>query len=253
MSWLRAMGRLTGVRGYFRFLSTVVLLATGSARAADGPFEWVLHDGLEPDQVRHLEVALQEARPRVLAGLGLEDVPSVHVQIWADEEAYQAVMKETFGSRAPGSRGYITGNQEVRLLYHTMLSAQREAVHEFTHVASLHVNPDFANNPRWLWEAVAIYLAGEYVSPQQSGLFGDDRCPSLELLNSPFDRGGTIYSAGYLLGDFIDKTWGRETFLQLIKNNGDVGASLELSDEVFEQRWCTYVRQTYGSEHAAER
>ena len=31
------------------------------------------------------------------------------------------------------------------------------AVHEFAHGVSLHVNPRFGNNPRWLWEAVAIY------------------------------------------------------------------------------------------------
>ena len=59
--------------------------------------------------------------------------------------------------RFPGSRGYVTGDNELRLLYHRRLSAQKEAVHEFAHVVSMYVNSTIPNNPRWLWEAVALY------------------------------------------------------------------------------------------------
>ena len=36
-------------------------------------------------------------------------------------------------------------------------------VHEFAHCVSLQVNPRIANNPRWLWESVAIYESRQSV------------------------------------------------------------------------------------------
>ena len=39
-------------------------------------------------------------------------------------------------------------------------------VHEFAHCASMRVNPAIANNPRWLWETVALYEAGQIVDPR---------------------------------------------------------------------------------------
>lgn len=205
-------------------------------------FEWVLHDGLEMQDVAHLQTALNNNFAAVLTSLELTQLPIVTIQIWRDETSYQDAMEIALGSRAPGSRGYITGPQEVRLLYHTMLSAQKEAVHEFVHAATLTLNPEFGNNPRWLWEAVAQYLAGELVDPKTSSLFAEDRCPSLETLNSPFDRGGSIYRSGYLLGDFIVQTWGKAALTELIRQNGATDSVLGLSEAAFQRHWCTFVQ-----------
>lgn len=208
-------------------------------------FEWVLHDGLESRDVGHLHVALNESYPAILNALELSELPVIKVQVWRDETNYQDAMEGALGSRAPGSRGYITGPQDVRLLYHTMLSAQKEAVHEFVHAATLTLNPEFGNNPRWLWEAAAQYLAGEFVDPKTGNLFADGQCPSLETLNSPFDRGGAIYRSGYLLGDYVVQTWGRAALPELIRLNGDTGAAFDQSIESFESQWCAYVQTRY--------
>ncbi|WP_282073328.1 hypothetical protein, partial [Janibacter hoylei] len=82
------------------------------------------------------------------------------------------------------------------------------AVHEFVHVATLNLEPDFGNNPRWLWEAVALYLANEFVDPRSTEIMQDQKCPSLQQLDAPFDNGGAIYEAGYLLIQFIETKWG---------------------------------------------
>lgn len=208
-------------------------------------FEFILHDGLSARDVAHLQRALSDSKPAVLAALGLDEMPSVIVQVWLDEAAYQDAMKQTLGMRAPGSRGYVTGNNEVRLLFHKMLSAQREAVHEFVHAATLTLNPDFGNNPRWLWEATAQYLAGEFVDPKTVEQFQGGQCPSLETLNSPFDRGGSIYFSGYLLGEFIVSNWGAALLPQLVSANGDVETIFGITESEFQAGWCDFVRQKY--------
>lgn len=213
---------------------------------ADGDdFEFVLHDGLLPTNVQHLNDALIAHYGHVLDALEIARHPTVTVQVWSDEEAYQTAMFDALGMRAPGSRGYITGPQEIRLLLHTKSTAQREAVHEFVHAASLMVNPSFGNNPRWLWEAVAQYVAGERVDPKISPVFADGTCPTLKTLNSAFDRGGSIYVSGYLLGDFIATSWGASALPQLIRLNGDTKAVLGLDDTQFETAWCEYVQSRY--------
>jgi len=215
--------------------------------AADSPaaFEFILHDDLSEFDVAHIRTALTDNRPTVLAALGLVQMPTVTVQVWHDETRYQDAMEATLGMRAPGSRGYVTGASEIRLLRHQQLSAQREAVHEFVHAATLTLNPDFGNNPRWFWEAVAIYLAEESVDPRTVEQFRGGQCPSLATLNSPFDRGGSIYSSGYLLGEFIDTNWGASSLPALVSSNGNIEAELGITETEFETRWCTFVQEKY--------
>ena len=208
-------------------------------------FNFILHDGLSESDIVHIQMALTEKRPAVLAALGLAQMPTVTVQIWHDETRYQDAMESTLGMRAPGSRGYVTGATEIRLLRHQQLSAQREAVHEFAHAATLTLNPDFGNNPRWLWEAAAIYLAGEFVDPRVVEQFRGNQCPSLATLNSPFDRGGSIYSSGYLLGEFIVTQWGVSSLPDLVSSNGNTEAVLNVSETEFEDRWCAFVQEKY--------
>lgn len=208
-------------------------------------FEFILHDDLSESDVAHIRTALTDNQPAVLAALGLEQMPTVTVQIWLDETRYQDAMEVTLGMRAPGSRGYVTGASEIRLLRHQQLSAQREAVHEFVHAATLTLNPDFGNNPRWLWEAVAIYLAEEFVDPRTVEQFRGGLCPSLATLNSPFDRGGSIYSSGYLLGEFIDTKWGASSLPALVNSNGNTEVVLGITENEFEARWCDFVQEKY--------
>jgi len=63
-----------------------------------------------------------------------------------------------------------------------MNSAQRAAVHEIVHVATLNFNPNIGDNPRWLWESVPLYLAGEFVDPKKRSEFADRQCSSIEKL-----------------------------------------------------------------------
>lgn len=213
--------------------------------SSEDAFVFIVHDGLELSEVAHIEEALEQNYERVLHAFDLNEMPQITVQIWKDEEAYQAAMEEAFGSRAPGSRGYAYGDRELRLLYHEMPSAQQEAVHEFVHNVSLNVNPSIGNNPRWLWEAVAIYYSGQVVAPTESRAFSAGQCPSPDALNSPFDRGGVIYDSGYTLMEFVAQGWSEAAIIELVHTNADTRLVLGLEPETFVSQWCAYVQGAY--------
>ena len=62
--------------------------------------------------------------------------------------------------KCPGATGYVTGREQARILFTSAAETESVAVHEFAHIVSLFVVPNFANNPRWLWESVAINESG---------------------------------------------------------------------------------------------
>ena len=208
-------------------------------------FEFVLHDTVAMSDVEEIKIALDRADGPILDFLAVNDVPTVTIEVWNDEEPYQQTMEQTFGSRAPGSRGYVYGPETVPILLTGQPGDQSNAVHEFVHAVTLHMNPGFGNNPRWVWEAVAQYLAGEVPSPKAARHFENGNCPTLETLSSPFDRGGKIYESGYLLGDFIVQLGGQAALNELIFNEGDISTTLSLSEAEFEAGWCEFARSYF--------
>ncbi|MFK7958870.1 MAG: hypothetical protein AB8B96_22460 [Lysobacterales bacterium] len=109
------------------------------------------------------------------------------------------------------------------------------------HALSLQVNSDFGNNPRWLWEGVAQYLAGERRDTDQESLAARP-CPGLTELSGAFDGGGTIYHYGFAIADFIERTWGYGSVLALIRNNGNIESVLRISEQRFDQLWCHHLK-----------
>ena len=180
--------------------------------------------------------------PRVVNGLGLASLPIITVRIWQDEAAYFDTLTQYFGVRYAAT-GYITGPTELRVLAGPTLPTT--ATHEFIHAATMSVNPSFANNPRWLWEAVALYENGEFVHPQTIPYLASGTFPTLQQLNADPNAGRQIYEVGYVLGEFIVSTWSRDTYLQLIRANGDIARVLGVSPAEFESAWRAFVRRRY--------
>ena len=109
------------------------------------------------------------------------------------------------------------------------------------------LNASFANNPRWLWETVALYENGEFVHPRTIPYLVSGAFPTLQQLNVDPNGGRQIYEVGYLLGEFIVSTWGRPAYLRLILSNGDVASVLGVSAANFESAWRAFVQQRYLS------
>ena len=181
---------------------------------------------------------------RILSDLGVSSHPTVTVRIWQDATSYYGELTRFFGTRYQAT-GYITGPTELRLLAGGNLSTN--AVHEFTHAVTLSMNPRFGNNPRWLWESVALYESGEFVHPNQIESVSRGNFPTLQQLNADVNTDTQIYQLGYLLGEFIVSRYGRDAFIRLIQTNADLQGVLGVSTAEFEAGWQAFVRQKYQS------
>lgn len=207
---------------------------------------FAIHAGQASDAVvRDVADRLAAARPRLAADLDVADgdIGTVHVQVWQDEPSWAAALTAFFGQRLLAA-GYVTGPTELRLLVTGAVGVN--ATHEFAHAVSLRLNPSFGNNPRWLWESVALYENGEWVDPRTLAYMREGRPPTLQTLNLALSASQQVYEVGFTLAEFVVSRVGQDGLRQLIRRNGDVDAVLHLSPAQFEAAWYDFVRQRYG-------
>lgn len=172
-------------------------------------------------------------------------MPVVRVKIWSDEAAFYAAMDEDLGGIFPGAKGYVMGADELRLLLTHKGSVT--AVHEFVHCVSLHLNDTIGNNPRWLWETVALYISGEFIHPNSLIYMVEGNYPTIDILNSSYFSNQDIYEVGYVLGEYIVENWGIAALRNLILQNGDIDAVLGISVQVLETGWYDWLENKYLS------
>lgn len=203
-------------------------------------------DGLSDAPLRPIAEALEDNYDRIVSDLGGVSMPVVSVKVWRSREGFYDEMERLIGVRYPGADGYVYGGEELHV--RLVDDAPIKAVHELAHAVSLSLNPTFANDPRWLWEAVAIYEAGQFVHPSRLSYMARGDYPSIQELNSGFGTGGNkIYSVGYVLAEYIVEGWGMDALRELIRANGDVSAVLDMSVEEFQQGWHGWVEARYLS------
>ncbi|MBS3944184.1 MAG: hypothetical protein KGZ42_01690 [Melioribacter sp.] len=208
-------------------------------------FAFELYDGLSNSTAAPVLTKLNENYDRILSDLELTSIPKVSVQIWNDETHFQNDMKRDLGVNYWGSTGYVYNRTTVRVLNRNNLP--QTVLHEFAHIVSLHVNSSsIGNNPRWLWEAVALYEAGDFVHPRNISYLAAGNFSTLEELNTDFNQGNQkIYAVGYLISEYIVNTWGRSKFVQLIKTNANISTTLGISTGQFEAGWKEFVTGKY--------
>lgn len=119
------------------------------------------------------------------------------------------------------------------------------ALHEFVHLVTLEINPSFANSPRWLWEAIAIYKSEQQRKYAEDPNSIRNRFESMAQRLQEGRDAGVIYEVGYTIGEFIENTWGQEVLISLIKSSGDFSVLTEKSlDQVFLE-WKGFVNKKY--------
>ena len=186
--------------------------------------------------------ALERQYARVLNDLNVASLGPITVQIWQDEATYYAVLDRYFGVHYQAN-GYITGRDELRVLAVPQLDVN--VVHEFCHAVSLSVSSTFANNPRWLWETVALDENQELVPPRTLEYLVRGAYPSLADLNADPNAGRQVYELGYVIGEFIVARWSRAGLLDLIRAHGDVTAQFGLTPAAFEMEMYAWIRAKY--------
>ena len=207
-------------------------------------FDFILYDGLSPSIIPDISNELENNYERIITDLQIMNMPAVTVKIWADYDNFLEAMQTDIGVRYTGATGYLFGMQEMRLQYSDEVS--QTAVHEFAHLVSLQVNSNFANRPRWLWEAVALYECQDFVYPKSLPYMVSGDYPTLSELNTDFNSSNhSIYSVGYVLLEFVVQTWSMAKVIDLIKTNGNIPSVLGITTQMFESGWHQYVEDKY--------
>ena len=207
----------------------------------------VLADRADSTVLDVIAVALEAAYPRVTADLRTGEVAPVSAFVWTDERSFNTAMRSNLGQTWRGTRGYTFAGNNLAILAVAPAGAVAEtATHEFIHIVTLAVNRTISNNPRWLWETVALYENREFVHPATLSYMRTGQFPTLAVLNASFNDSRQVYEVGYVLGEFIVANWGIDGLVRLVQANGDLPATLGLSVTDFEARWYAFLKGNYG-------
>ncbi len=170
---------------------------------------------------------------RILSDLGQADIGRVTGRFYPDRASFTAATgwDATGSVQGPNTFSVVAAPLNLSL-----------PVHEFVHNVSLHLNPQ-AQEPVWLWEAVAVYEAGEFVHPSSVSCLANRQFPTLASLG----RQGacTIYAVGYTIIELIVERWNMAAVRDLIASNGDVPGVLGLSTADFETAWYEFLEERY--------
>jgi hypothetical protein len=207
-------------------------------------FEYILYDDLNFTDITEISNALENNYARIVGDLQIQKMPQITIKIWADYQNFLTAMETDIGVKYNGATGYIFGMAEFRLFY--TARASLDAVHEFAHLVSMQVNSTISNNPRWLWEAVALYESNDFIDPKTLPYMVSGNYPTLSELNNDYNsRNNYIYSVGYLLIEYIINTWGMDSVIALIMNNGNISNALGVTTQEFESGWHEFVEEHY--------
>lgn len=194
--------------------------------------------------------AVEAQHARILGDLGLGQVSTITVTLYPDRDSFRAAVVPLVGDVPSFASGLITGPSQIHILSPNVASqwsysgGVQNIVHEFAHCVSLHLNPAIANNPRWLWETVALYEAGQVVDPSTLAYMRAHQPPTLSELNRIEDT--RIYEVGGSIGEFVVETAGRDALRDLVTTSGDVQGVLGVDETGFVSRWFEYARRRYG-------
>jgi len=207
-------------------------------------FDFVLYDGLNSSDITGISKELDANYERIIDDLQVQNMPRVTIKIWSDYNNFLNNMENDIGTRYPGATGYVFLMKEIRIFYNSQVALT--AVHEFAHLVSIQVNSTILNNPRWLWEAVALYESQDFINPKTLTYMVSGDYPTLSELSTDYNSSNhSIYSVGYVLLEYIVLTWGMDAVIELIKNNGNLFNSLGLSTQEFELGWYHFVEEKY--------
>ncbi|HEX4826101.1 MAG TPA: hypothetical protein VFV19_17515 [Candidatus Polarisedimenticolaceae bacterium] len=194
---------------------------------------------------------LERGRLTVLDSLDVHDMPRVDVTFYLDHASMEDAARPIIGFVPAWAYGLVTSERAIHCMSPNLAEwgpynrRMKDVVHEFVHTVTLHMNPDFANHPRWLWEAVSVYEAGQNADLSSIPYLMDRKPPSLAELNRLNDT--RIYEVGYTIGDYIVKHWGIRALRDLIRKNGDTSAVLHVTPEEFERGWQAFLLKSAGA------
>jgi hypothetical protein len=215
------------------------------ATEADYQVQLVLHDSITSEEKAELINKVKTTSKRLFHEFNLNEEEVFKIHLWKHYEEFLDFQESLMGQRIEGSSGYVFGPTDLAVYYNDGMVENVE--HEFVHGASLHLNENFGNNPRWFWESVAIYESDEFIHPKELDYLVEGEFPKLDELNGMLSATGAnkVYQVGYLLSEFIIENWSREKYLELIKVSGNLNQVFGLNEAEFMVQWEDFVQEKY--------
>jgi len=209
----------------------------------------IIFTKIDDNHIRAIADSLESGYTRITTDLQSQEMRVVTVHLYCDTLNYREGVKPWAPNLPFWSTGSTLGDSAIHMIspdapgqdYKEMI---KSIIHEFAHCVSRHINSKIANNPRWLWEVIAIYESGQLYDPHHISYLVSQEPPRLKQLNDLQDT--SIYDVGYLIGQYLVENKGKAILNALIKNNGNIKQLLNIDDEEFTKQWFAFVKQRYG-------
>ena len=189
-----------------------------------------------------LTMNLEEKYDKILADFKLKSLPLTKVKIYPDLKSFHLAIN------SPGAPPQVLatafGKNEFRMASPATWGEEsgtmiQNITHEFTHC--VHLNIDYSpNNPRWLWEGVAMYEAEWFLNPGEIEQIRNRNFPAFKDLNN-----GLEYMLGYVLIEAIKDKWSFNAVINLIKHQGNTQKVMGLPQKEFEEIVFNSIYQKY--------
>jgi len=241
---------------YLLLVTLAAFNALNSSAHANEQFRYIFHDALTRDRASSIISHLEENYLSVMSNLGVTELPTVTVHLWTNYENLYVAQYERTGQRFEGSSGLpwwdAVDGPEILIVYDERYEGRRQhtigLLHEFAHIVTIEVNPSIPNNPRWLWESVALYQAGDRRDLSRLEYIVTGDYPTIAELDVGYNQASEtrdIYQVGYSIAEYIVENWGQEGLNSLLQTNGDTLNSLGISSSEFESGWYAFVEDRY--------
>lgn len=214
-------------------------------------FRIIAHGSVDPEAIRVLAETLESNYTRI--GNDLKTEPAAQIEV----NVYGARWRYILATGHWTASGNIEGIAKLHFVDQAWSESdsRKVALHEFTHTVVLRLLIDRESQPLdakafdakvsrypvWLWEAVCVYEAGQYIDPKTLPYMQNGSYPSLTEL-SDRSKGGRIYETGYTIIEYILDRFGRDALIDLIVHYGDTQRVLKVSEKEFSRQWYDHLQ-----------
>ena len=217
-------------------------------------FTFLFSSSIDTGTITNLAHALEDNYSRIGNDLKTKPADNIETNIYAHRWRY---IKATGNWSASGN---IEGISRLHFVERAWAESdsKKVAVHEFSHTVTLKLLLDneaqpvdskvfdkkFLAFPTWLWEAISVYEAEQFVDPKTLPYLSNGQYPAIPELNNRL-KGGKIYSCGYTIVEYILSRYGQDNLINLIKSYGDIKKTLNVTDDQFSREWYQFVKEKY--------
>jgi hypothetical protein len=219
-----------------------------------GHFTFLFSSSIDTAAIFQLANALETNYSKIGNDLRTQPSEQIEVNIYARRWRY---IRNTGNWSASGNIEGISKLHFVEQAWGENDKA-KVAIHEFAHTVTLKLLLDkepepinsttfdkkFSSFPTWLWEAISVYEANQFIAPKTLPYLNNGRYPNISELNNRL-KGGKIYSCGYTIVEYILSKYGQDNFINLIKNYGNLQKVLNVTADQFCKDWYQFVNEKY--------